>query len=266
MTDLISQRSILAAVAEGRLSVDDALSRLDSPQKSAHFDAVTENGRVVARLDTQRRHRQGFPEVILAQGKKFDHLSSAIEQSLSHGDDLLITRVKEKRGRKLALRFPELTHNVLAKCLYRQMDPDKEGEGNVVVFSAGTSDIGVAEEAVLTARLMGAKVTPYYDAGVAGLHRLLAAESLFNDGRVFIVVAGMEGALPSVVGGLVRRPVIAVPTSIGYGASLGGMAALMGMLNSCSSNVTVVNIDNGFGAGYVAGLINRWGDSTAQEE
>jgi hypothetical protein len=219
-------------------------------------DPVYQDGEIVARLDRDRQRRHGFPEVILAEGKRFDHLQRVVEQSLTHGQDLLITRIGDKKAHKLLKQFPDLTHARQARCLYCQIAPS-EPIGLVAVLTAGTSDIPVAEEAALTARLMGAKVVPHYDAGVAGLHRLLAAEELLRTAYVFVVVAGMEGALPSVVGGLVDKPVIAVPTSKGYGVAFQGVAALLGMLNSCAANIVTVNINNGFGAGYVAGLINR---------
>ena len=249
-------KSILDHLAQGRIDVDEALSKL------ARFpmDAVQQHGSVVARLDTHRGLRHGFPEVVLAEGKKYTHLVGIIERCLEHGGNLLVTRVGKKRVPRLCERFPQLRHAPDTGCLYRQTEESPE-EGLVGVLCAGTSDIPVAEEAALVARLMGARVQTHYDAGVAGLHRLLAAGDLLREARVFVVAAGMEGAMPSVVGGLVDKPVIAVPTSNGYGASFQGLSALLGMLNSCSANVTVVNIDNGFGAGYVAGLINRRGGS-----
>ncbi len=220
------------------------------------LDTVTQEGSVVARLDTHRGLRHGFPEVVLAEGKAYGHLEGIVERLLTHPNPVLITRLTRKRIARLVARFPELEHAPSTRCVYRDVEPKTE-IGLVGVLCAGTSDIGVAEEAALMARLMGARVERYYDAGVAGLHRLLAAGELLRTARVFVVVAGMEGAMPSVVGGLVDKPVIAVPTSAGYGAAFGGVSALLGMLNSCAANVTVVNIDNGFGAGYVAGLINR---------
>ncbi|MEO5378061.1 MAG: nickel pincer cofactor biosynthesis protein LarB [Magnetococcus sp. DMHC-6] len=250
--------ALLTDLAAGRLEVAQAMTQL----RQFPMDTVTHPDGIVARLDTHRGLRHGFPEVILAQGKRFEHLCAIVERSVQHSGDLLITRVTPKRARKLLKRFPHLLHNALAHCLFWQQNP-KPPQGLVGVLCAGTSDIGVAEEAALVAQLMGAKVTTHYDAGVAGLHRLLAAGDLLTQARVFIVAAGMEGALPSVVGGLVDKPVIAIPTSQGYGASFHGVSALLGMLNSCAANVTVVNIDNGFGAGYVAGLINRLaGDAT----
>lgn len=247
-------RKLLEQVAEGQLAVPQALERL------RHFpvDVLTGEEGVVARLDTHRGLRHGFPEVVLGQGKKFAHLAGIIQRALSHDSDLLVTRVSKGRAARLVAQFPQLTHAPIARALYRQVSPG-EGVGLVAVLCAGTSDIPVAEEAALTARLLGARVESHYDAGVAGLHRLFQAQELMRQARVFVVAAGMEGALPSVVGGLVDRPVIAVPTSQGYGAAFGGVSALLGMLNSCAANVTVVNIDNGFGAGYVAGLINRGG-------
>ncbi|MEO5348411.1 MAG: nickel pincer cofactor biosynthesis protein LarB [Magnetococcus sp. YQC-3] len=248
-------RTLLEALAQGQATVEETLEKL------ARFpvDTLSRDGEVVARLDTHRGLRHGFPEVILAPGKPFAHLHAIVERALTHAGDLLITRLTGKRLARLRADFPELQHAKGTGCLYRQVGTPEE-EGLVGVFCAGTSDIAVAEEAALVARLMGARVERHYDAGVAGLHRLLAAGELLRTARVFVVVAGMEGAMPSVVGGLVNRPVIAVPTSTGYGAAFQGVSALLGMLNSCAANVTVVNIDNGFGAGYVAGLINRRGN------
>ncbi|MBF0369791.1 MAG: nickel pincer cofactor biosynthesis protein LarB [Magnetococcales bacterium] len=249
-------KSLLTDLSQGRCSLEQALSML----QRFPMDPVAQEGGVVARLDTHRQVRHGFPEVVLAQGKKFKHLRAIVERSLTHGGDLLITRLGKKRRVKLQGLFPELSHEPSTGCLYRQME-DQGEEGLVAVFSAGTSDIPVAAEAALVARLMGARVATHFDSGVAGLHRLLAAGDLLREARVLVVAAGMEGALPSVVGGLVDKPVIAIPTSQGYGSSFNGLSALLGMLNSCAANVTVVNIDNGFGAGYVAGLINRLGNN-----
>ncbi|ABK42689.1 conserved hypothetical protein [Magnetococcus marinus MC-1] len=246
-------KNMLEQVANGTLTVQNALSQLK------HFptDTIQQQGQTIAQLDTHRELRHGFPEVILAQGKKFAHLNAITSRALNHKRNLLITRIGKKRAAKLLANHPQLTHHPLPRCVTWQPTANQPNIGLVAVLCAGTSDLAVAEEAALTARMLGAQVETHYDAGVAGLHRLLAASTLLQTARVFIVVAGMEGALPSVVGGLVDRPVIAVPTSQGYGASLGGIAALLGMLNSCASNVTTVNIDNGFGAGYVAALINR---------
>ncbi|MBF0454605.1 MAG: nickel pincer cofactor biosynthesis protein LarB [Magnetococcales bacterium] len=245
-------RALLKDLAQGKCSIDDTLAKLASfPMEEIHNKGAT-----VARLDTHRHLRQGFPEVILAEGKRFGDLKAIIQKALGQEQPLLITRLSKKRIKKLQKIFPQLRHEAATRSLYRAVT-SQPACGLVGVFCAGTSDIGVAQEAALTARLMGARVETHYDAGVAGIHRLFAARSLLQSARVLIVVAGMEGALPSVVGGLVNRPVIAVPTSVGYGTAFGGVSALLGMLNSCSANVTVVNIDNGFGAGFVAGLINR---------
>ncbi|HAT49179.1 MAG: nickel pincer cofactor biosynthesis protein LarB [Nitrospirae bacterium] len=246
-------RTLIEQVQQGRLDVDGAMEQL------AHFpiETVRDHDGIIARLDTHRQLRHGFPEVILAQGKRFQHLQHIVTQTLQRPGAVLITRLAKKQQRRLLDLFPELQSEHDSRCLYREEIPKEEKTGLVAVFSAGTADIPVATEAALTARLMGAKVVTHFDSGVAGLHRLLAAKDLLTQANVFIVVAGMEGALPSVVGGLVNKPVIAVPTSQGYGASFGGLSALLGMLNSCAANVTTVNIDNGFGAGYVAGLINR---------
>ncbi len=251
-------KPLLTELAEGKTTVAAVLERL------ARFpiDNIVDGGQVVARLDTHRRLRHGFPEVILGQGKSFGHLQKIVERALQQGDDLLITRLSKKRINKLQRIFPQLKHADGTGCLFRQADGTGTEVGLIAVFCAGTSDLSVATEAALVARLMGARVETHFDAGVAGLHRLLAADKLLHSARVFIVVAGMEGALPSVVGGLVDKPVIAVPTSQGYGTAFGGVSALLGMLNSCAANVTVVNIDNGFGAGYVAGLINRLGSES----
>ncbi|MBF0183270.1 MAG: nickel pincer cofactor biosynthesis protein LarB [Magnetococcales bacterium] len=244
--------SLLNDLAQGRKTVAETMAQL----QRFPVDPVEQAGTIVARLDTQRSLRHGFPEVILAEGKRFDHLQAVVERALSHDADLLITRLSRKRMARLQALFPLLQVAGGSRCLYRQMQAEA-GAGLVGVLCAGTSDIAVAEEAAWTARLLGARVVCCYDAGVAGLHRLLAASDLLREAKVLVVVAGMEGALPSVVGGLVDKPVLAVPTSVGYGASWQGLSALLGMLNSCAANVTVVNIDNGFGAGYVAGLINR---------
>jgi NCAIR mutase (PurE)-related protein len=228
--DAKTLEQLLEEVQAGRLSVTEALERLRHlPFEDLGF----------ARVDHHRALRQGFPEVVFAAGKDADQLKGILASLAARADHILMTRPVSQ---------------VLT--LSRGEVPDR-GRGVIVVFSAGTSDIPVAEEAALTARIMGHRVETLYDCGVAGLHRLLAHQQLLRQATVFIVVAGMEGALPSVVGGLVDRPVIAVPTSVGYGAAFGGLAALLAMLNSCANGVAVVNIDNGFGAGYLAALINR---------
>jgi pyridinium-3,5-biscarboxylic acid mononucleotide synthase len=211
-----------------------------------------------ARVDHHRALRQGFPEVVFAPGKDVGQLRGILSSLAAGSDHILVTRLAPDKAEVLLGDFPQARYHPLSQALTlsRGEVPDR-GRGVIVVISAGTSDLPVAEEAALTARIMGNRVETLYDCGVAGLHRLLAHQQLFAQAAVFVVVAGMEGALPSVVGGLVERPVIAVPTSVGYGAAFGGLAALLAMLNSCANGVGVVNIDNGFGAGYLAALINR---------
>ncbi len=210
-----------------------------------------------ARVDHHRTLRQGFPEVVFGQGKKPEHVAAIVKSLLRQKSNILVTRCTREVYRRIRKVTAKARFHEAARAASIVQDLKIYGEGIIHVVCAGTSDIPVAEEAALTARLMGNKVQTTFDVGVAGIHRLLSARDDLVKARVIVVVAGMEGALPSVVGGLVRVPVIAVPTSIGYGSSFGGLTALLAMLNSCASNVTVVNIDNGFGAGYVASLINR---------
>jgi pyridinium-3,5-biscarboxylic acid mononucleotide synthase len=210
-----------------------------------------------ARVDHARADRQGFPEVIFGQGKSPSQIAGIFEKLLAHSPNLLVTRTTADVYGQIRNIYTDAEWHESAGLIRVFRDRTELGIGEITVVTAGTSDIPVAEEAALTAETMGNCVKRIWDAGVAGIHRILAERELLQNSRVVIVAAGMEGALPSVVGGLVRVPVIAVPTSIGYGASFGGIAALLGMLNSCASNVTVVNIDNGFGAGFVASLVNR---------
>ncbi|MBN2432308.1 MAG: nickel pincer cofactor biosynthesis protein LarB [Acidobacteria bacterium] len=210
-----------------------------------------------ARVDHHRSLRHGFPEVIFGRGKTVEQVAGIAERILSHSRNLLITHATPDMYRELAETVAGLTYHEVARCITRRGDDTVYGKGDVLVITAGTSDLPVAEEARVTVEIMGNRAALVSDVGVAGIHRLMAVREQIFNARVIIAVAGMEGALPSVVGGLASCPVIAVPTSIGYGASFGGVAALLGMLNSCSSNVVVVNIDNGFGAGYVASIINR---------
>lgn len=212
-----------------------------------------------AKVDHHRELRKGFPEVIFCANKTPEQVA-AISRKLAEQTtgNILATRAGEEVYRQVAEVLPEAEYHRLARVILI-LRGEQEQRGHIVVLSAGTSDLPVAEEAAITAEAMGNKVERIYDVGVAGLHRLLQYQDSLLAARVFVVVAGMEGALPSVVGGLVDKPVIAVPTSVGYGASFGGLAALLGMLNSCASGVSVVNIDNGFGAGYQASLINRLG-------
>lgn len=241
--------NILQEVGAGSLDVQTALERL----KHLPFEDVG-----CATVDHHRSLRQGFPEVIFGQGKNLAQMRTIIAALLAKGGNVLATRVNAAKGAKLKESFPQAVYHPDARALTIEQHPvELRGKGKILVICAGTSDIPVAAEAALTARLMGNEVEHIHDVGVAGLHRLLARRGALAEASVIVVVAGMEGALPSVVGGLVDKPVIAVPTSIGYGASFGGVAALLGMLNSCAAGVTVVNIDNGFGAAYAASLMNR---------
>jgi NCAIR mutase (PurE)-related protein len=241
-------KKLFGQVRNGKLSPDEAVERLRHlPFEDLGF----------AKLDHHRALRQGMPEVIFAQGKAPNQVAEIFRRLAAHGGNVLATRATEEQYAAVAAATPHAEYRSLARAIVLKRDRKKHGKGVIVVVSAGTSDIPVAEEAVVTAELMGNKVQHIYDVGVAGIHRLLAHRGALAKARVIVVCAGMEGALPSVVGGLVGVPVIAVPTSIGYGAAFEGLAALLGMMNSCASNVSVVNIDNGFGAGYVASLINR---------
>ena len=211
-----------------------------------------------ARVDTHRALRQGFPEVVLGQGKTPEQIVRIARVLLKEEGEVLVTRVEPEPAARVREALPALTYHPGARVLrLRQVASAQAGRGTIAVVSAGTADLPVAEEAALTAEHYGNMVERLYDVGVAGLQRLLASLDVLRSAHVLIVVAAMAGALPSVVGGLVGRPVVAVPTSVGYGASFQGLSALLGMLNSCSPNVTVVNIDNGFGAAFVASLINR---------
>lgn len=217
-----------------------------------------------ARVDHSRSSRQGFPEVVFGAGKTREQVLGIVERLVQHAPNVLVTHTDEGTFGEVRNIVTEAEWHETARLIRIQRDNTERGVGEIAVVTAGTSDIPVAEEAALTAEAMGNRVKRVWDVGVAGIHRVLAERSLLQSARVAIVAAGMEGALPSVVGGLVSVPVIAVPTSVGYGASFGGIAALLGMLNSCASNVTVVNIDNGFGAGFVASLINRrWPEQEA---
>ena len=210
-----------------------------------------------SRVDHARAHRQGFPEVVFGAGKTRAQVVEIVERLVARAPNVLVTRTDEGTFGEVRNVVTDAEWHSAARMIRIRRDRTERGAGEISIVTAGTSDIPVAEEAALTAEAMGNRVRRVWDAGVSGIHRILAERERLRDSRVIVVAAGMEGALPSVVGGLVSVPVIAVPTSIGYGASFGGVAALLGMLNSCASNVTVVNIDNGFGAGFVASLINR---------
>lgn len=240
--------AILNAFAEGKLELDAAAANL----KNLSFEDIG-----YARVDHARAARQGFPEVIFGMGKTSAQICGIFEKLIDRSPNVLITRTNEDVYGDIRNIYTDAEWHESARLIRVFRDKTETGVGEITICTAGTSDIPVAEEAALTAETMGNRVQRIWDAGVAGVHRILAERERLQSSRVVIVVAGMEGALPSVVGGLVSVPVIGVPTSIGYGASFGGIAALLGMLNSCSSNVTVVNIDNGFGAGFTASLINR---------
>ena len=242
-------RALLEAVQRGQVPVEEALNDLrDLPFADLGF----------ANVDHHRALRVGLPEVVFGQGKTAEHIIGIVTELRDKGHSALVTRIEEGKAEALKKVFPEVEHDPVARTAFLKLGPiEVRGQGSICVVTAGTSDIPVAREAVVTARAFGNEVVELHDVGVAGLHRLLARRQLLYSANVLIVVAGMEGALASVVGGLVSRPVIAVPTSVGYGASFGGVSALLTMLNSCASGVTVVNIDNGFGAAYSATLINQ---------
>ncbi len=241
-------KHLLEQVRDGAVDIDDALGRLrHMPFEDLGF----------AKVDHHRAIRQGMPEVIFGQGKAPEHVAAIAEKLLERSNNLLCTRTAPDAAELVRARCPDAEYFPMSGVLRVWRDRTLHGKGTIAVVCAGTSDIPVAEEAQLTAEVMGNTVDTIHDIGVAGIHRLMANRERLHQARVAVVCAGMEGALPSVVGGLVACPVIAVPTSVGYGASFHGLAALLGMLNSCASNVTVVNIDNGFGAGFVASLINR---------
>ncbi len=241
-------RLLLERVRAGEVDVDAAVHDLRRlPYEDMGF----------ARLDHHRALRNGLPEVIFGQGKRPEQIIALARSLAEHGDRLLITRVDAAMAEAILAELPELTYHELARVLVLDRAPAPEPKPGILIATAGTADLPVAEEAAITAELMGNAVERLYDVGVAGIHRLLDQVELLWNARVIVAVAGMDGALPSVIGGLVSVPVIAVPTSIGYGASFGGLAALLTMLNSCATGVAVVNIDNGFGAGCMAGYINR---------
>lgn len=242
-------RSILEKVRAGELPVDAA---------AAAFSGFVDLG--FAKLDTRREERNGFPEVVFCEGKAPEQAVAIIERLAREAGRVLATRANPDLYARVKAVVPEAVYHDLARVVTVQREPLPVRGGTILVVAAGTADLPVAEEAAVTAETMGNPVARLYDVGVAGLHRLLAHLELLRSASVVIVVAGMEAALASVVGGLVRAPVIAVPTSVGYGTSFGGVTALLGMLNSCASGVTVVNIDNGFGAGCAASRINRAGE------
>jgi pyridinium-3,5-biscarboxylic acid mononucleotide synthase len=248
LVEPVDLRELLEQVRTGGLSIETALARLQRPD-------VADLG--YAHVDLQRRQRCGFPEVIFCQGKTSEWVEGVVRQLSAAGQPCLATRVSPEQAASLATHFPHAEQDRVARTFWLPAGPVPAPVGRVVVTTAGTSDLPVAQEAVVTARALGTEVQLLVDVGVAGIHRLLRHRDDFVGADAIVVVAGMDGALPSVVGGLVDCPVIAVPTSIGYGAAFGGLAPLLTMLNACSANVVVVNIDSGFKAGYVAALIAR---------
>jgi NCAIR mutase (PurE)-related protein len=241
-------RALLEDVRTGASDIDSALHRM----RHMPFEDIG-----FAKVDHHRTLRHGIPEVVFALGKTPEHVISIAGKLLDHSGNVLITRTTPAIADRVMKELPGGEYFPLSGAVRYWRERATQGKGKIAVVCAGTSDIPVAEEAQVTAEVMGNEVDSIYDIGVAGIHRLISNRERLASARVIVVCAGMEGALPSAVGGMVSVPVIAVPTSIGYGASFNGLAALLGMLNSCASNVTVVNIDNGFGAGYVASLINR---------
>lgn len=245
-------RQLLSQVQDGTSSVDEALKKIhDAPFEDLGF----------VKFDHHRHLRQGFPEVILGQGKTPAQVAQILQMVKERNHPVLATRCNREIWDQVSQEIPEAEYHELARCitLHRDKVQQRDGLGTVLVVSAGTGDLPVAEEAVLTLEMLGNPVQRMYDVGVAGIHRLFDNYETLMSAQVLIVTAGMEGALASVIGGLVDKPVIAVPTSVGYGASFNGLSALLGMLNSCSAGVGVVNIDNGFGAAFLANSINKLG-------
>lgn len=240
--------ALLKRVADQQLSVEDALRQLDDP---GFVDLD------YAKVDTDRQKRTGYPEVIYGEGKTAAQIIGIIQAMVATHANILVTRVSPEKAATVLTTYPKMTYREDAQVMMWQQTAITKTAHSIAVVTAGTSDLKVAEEAALTAEAFGNTVSRVYDVGVAGIHRLFARLDVIRQAQVVIVIAGMEGALASVVGGLVDKPVIAVPTSVGYGASFGGMSALLTMLNSCASGITVVNIDNGFGAGYSASQINH---------
>jgi NCAIR mutase (PurE)-related protein len=248
----VELRALLTGIRSGEVTPEAALDRILQYLRQAPFEDLG-----FARVDHHRAIRQGMPEVVFGPGKTPDQIASIAERIVRAGHSLLVTRTDRSAFEAVSARIADAKFHELARTITLAQGDVTPGRGTIAIAAAGTADLPVAEEAAISAELMGNTVDRVFDVGVAGLHRLLAEHHRLLSARVIIVVAGMEGALPSVVGGLVPMPVIAVPTSVGYGASFGGVAALLGMLNSCASGVSVVNIDNGFGAAAVASAINH---------
>ena len=241
-------KELLKQVNEGRTGIDEAVDALtDLPYKELGY----------AKIDNHRELRTGYPEVIFGQGKTAAQVRDIIGFMMTRQSNILATRITPDTAQEVMAAIPETEYHETARCLTIRRKPAELTKTHVAVVTAGTADLPVAEEAAVTAEIFDNRVERFFDVGVAGIHRLYHHIDDIRKARVIVVVAGMEGALPSIVGGMVDKPVIAVPTSVGYGANFGGLSALLGMLTSCASGVSVVNIDNGFGAGYLAGMINR---------
>ncbi|MEG0857155.1 MAG: nickel pincer cofactor biosynthesis protein LarB [Terrisporobacter sp.] len=242
-------KKLLEDVKDNNVDIDSALEQLkDLPYENLGY----------ANIDHHRRLRNGYPEVIYCDGKSDDHIIGIVEKMNEKGSNILGTRCRKETFEKISKLYPNAVYEELSKIFkIKNEDIVDNGKGKILIISGGTSDIPVADEAYYTAEFLGNRVERLYDVGVAGIHRLLNNRSIIQSARVIVAVAGMEGALPSVLGGLVDVPIIAVPTSVGYGANFKGLAALLAMLNSCASGISVVNIDNGFGAGYLASTINK---------
>ena len=241
-------KELLEQVSEGRTGIDEAVEALsDLPYKELGF----------AKIDNHRELRTGYPEVIFGQGKTAGQVRDIIGFMMTRQSNILATRIVPETAEMVMAAIPETEYHEAARCLTIRRKPAELTKTHIAVVTAGTADLPVAEEAAVTAEIFDNRVERFFDVGVAGIHRLYHHIDDIRKARVIVVVAGMEGALPSIVGGMVDKPVIAVPTSVGYGANFGGLSALLGMLTSCASGVSVVNIDNGFGAGYMAGMINK---------
>ncbi|MDP4208939.1 MAG: nickel pincer cofactor biosynthesis protein LarB [Bacteroidota bacterium] len=246
-------KKILQEVKDGKATVDSAMDLLrDLPFEDVGF----------AKIDHHRELRTGYPEVIFCAGKTIPQVVKIVEMMYDKGNNILGTRTTEEVAAKIQERFPETEYNEAARAFVIKRKTVEYSDSYISIVTAGTADIPVAEEAAITAEIFGNRVERIFDVGVAGIHRLYQRLDLIRGGKVIVAVAGMEGALASVIGGLVNKPIIAVPTSVGYGANFNGLSALLTMLNSCSAGVSVVNIDNGFGAGYIASMINRIGSET----
>ncbi len=242
----MNTRKILEQVKSGSIDIEDAVHQLQGFEDLGH-----------SRVDLHRAERNGTAEVIYGEGKTSQQIIEIMQSLIAHQQNVLVTRINELTAQQIIQHIPAAIYDAVPRLLRFEIKPLKKTATKVAIICAGTSDLPVAEEARITAEFFGNTVEQVYDAGVAGLHRLLASLDMIHSCKVVIVVAGMEGALPSVIGGLIKSPIIAVPTSVGYGANFGGLSALLGMLNSCASGVSVVNIDNGFGAGFIANRINR---------